>query len=300
MKLTTTSTKNGFISLLTVAAIVSSCSGFRPESIEDKMNRFKAQNNGDNIVPNSFVNNDLLIDAPTRGPASISSKNETKTSIPYNNKKLYFLTLLDQYKYMKTYSKSENTPELIICPKFHSLLVLHSENYPTNSYSNKAWTPEKYDKVKFTDDKYLASHPELSLPVSKGSIFPTVLDLIKKSNSQIEANKIVYTAFNLHLSKTYSELKELCEYGNSNNYYTFENLNTLVNRDVFKKNSKNLNILLRTTIFSNIALKATIEKYSAKTPSRGIASVDPDSSQLEDEIINRLGVEWSNDYFKAL
>jgi hypothetical protein len=287
------------MTLVTVTSLVSSCSsGFRPESIEDKMDRFKSQNIGENVVPNSFVNNDLLIDAPSRGPASVNSKRSKKDILPYNNKKLYFLTLLDQYKYMKTYSKNESTPELVICPKFHSLLVRHKESYPSSDYQKKEWTPISYDQNKLTDNKYLALHPELNLPVSKGNAIPTVVDLIKKAEGNNA--QIVYSAFELHLSKTYSELKELCEYGNSNNYYTFENLHTLVNRDVFIKNSKNLNTLLRTTIFSNIALKVSLDKNSKKTPSRGIASVQPSSRKLEEEVIDRLGVEWSNEYFNGL
>ncbi|MBT7609334.1 MAG: hypothetical protein HN576_06235 [Bacteriovoracaceae bacterium] len=301
MKIYQVSVSFNFISLVTLASLLSSCSsGFRPESIEDKMVRFERQSIGDNVVPNSYVNNDLLVDAPSRAPASIGTKKSKKDMLPYNNKKLYFLTLLDQYKYMKTFSKNESIPDLIICPKFHSLLVRYSEDHPVNDYQAKKWTPIDYDKSKLSDEKYLASHPELSLPVSKGSSTPTVVDLIQGASDNNENVHIVHTAFELHLSKTYSELKELCEYGNSNNYYTFENLNTLVNKDVFNKNAKSLNTLLRTTIFSNIALKVSLDKNSNNTASRGIASVQSHARELEEEVIARLGVEWSNDYFRGL
>ena len=127
---------------------------------------------------------------------------------------------------MKTFTKNSSMPEIIICPKFHSVLVRHGENYPSNKYNAKNWTPDNYESTKFTDEKYLASHPELNLPVSKGNVEPTVVDLLKKSTNSKENLDIIYKAFDVHLTKTYSELQELCEYGNSNNYYTYENLNT--------------------------------------------------------------------------
>ena len=72
---------------MTLASLLSSCSsGFRPESIEDKMVRFERQSIGDNVVPNSYVNNDLLVDAPSRAPASIGTKKSKKDMLPYNNK----------------------------------------------------------------------------------------------------------------------------------------------------------------------------------------------------------------------
>lgn len=300
MKLTKTSIAYSFISLITVASITSSCSsGFRPESIDDKMNRYQAKDIGQNIVPDSFVNHDLLIENISRGPASVSSQKK-KNNLPYNNKKLYFLTLLDQYNYLKTFSKSEKNPTLEICPKFHSLLIRHGEEHSVNNYNKKNWTVTSYDQTKFSDEKYLATHPELTLPVSKGNTRPAVVDLLKQAATEQEGQKIVYGAFDLHLSKTYSEIKELCEYGNSNNYYTFENLNTLVKKNAFTKNSKNLNTLLRTTLFSNMALKSSLNKNSTKTPSRGIASENPSFIKLESEVVERLGVHWSNDYFKSL
>jgi hypothetical protein len=301
MKLTTISISYRFITLITTASIASSCSsGFRPESIDQKMDRFQAQNIGQNIVPDSFVNHELLIKNISRGPASVSVKKNKKNNLPYNNKKLYFLTLLDQYNYLKTYSKNQNNPTLEICPKFHSLLIRHGEEYSVNSYNPKSWSIASYDSAKFSDKNYLANHPELTLPVSSGNARPAVIDLLKKVDSQKQVKEIIYGAFDLHLSKTYSEIKELCEYGNSNNYYTYENLNTLAKKSSFTKNSQSLNTLLRTTIFSNLALKSSLDKNSSNTPARGIASERSNFLKLENEVIERLGVNWSNDYFKSL
>lgn len=305
MKIMFKGPKTNFALTVTMATLLVSCSSQfkRPESFQEKMSRFKSRNLGRNIVPKTAVDTSALAYKASRGPASVQGKKVKKAPLPYNNKKLYFLTLLDQYESLKSFSKSETAPTLEICPKFHSTLVYHKEEYQGFHYSKRVWTPNQYDSSKVEEQGYLASHPELLLPVNLDSDVPTVGDMIKKGNmSKEETDAILYAALDTHLKKTYSEIQELCEYGNSNNYYNYENLMTFVKGDhKLSKNAESAQTLLQTTIFSNISLKKSIFKNSKKAQSRGIASVQGNQDQVfEQEIVQRLGVNWSIEYFDQL
>ncbi len=309
--------KRALFPLTLIAFIASSCSsGFkRPESIEDKMNRFQSRKAGVNLVPKAAINESLLLKrrfSGKRGPASSSIRAKEKESLPYNNKKLYFLTLLDQYQHLKSYSKKELNPSLKICPKFHSVLLYHNEQFSKNKLKQTRWPAKTYDYKRFDDNNYLAAHPELSLPITKNSTGPTVVDVLKKkkgSSVKEYHQKTIQQAFGLHLSKTFSELQELCEYGGSSNYYIYENIMTHAKKSrSLGKNSKNLTTLLKTTIFSNIALKKSLtpdmhspKKLKAKHQGRKIASVQTmEKHGLEKEVINRLGAYWIEDYLNSL
>ena len=222
-------TKSLSLALTTVSLLAISCSsGFkRPESIADKMVRFKAKNIGQNFTP-SYQVADVQFQSKRRGraPASVIKSNTGKKNI--SNKRLYFLSLHNQYQQLKQYVGTDSAPTLSICPRFHTSLLKYKDTYGSTPYQSKVYT-SKYTKDQLVDKNYSAKYPELYLPVTKDAVTPTVMDILAK-NSKKQVENVVQNALQIHLSKTYNELKELCEFGSSDNYYVYENLLTHIQR----------------------------------------------------------------------
>ena len=292
------------------ALLLSSCAG--PESYQQKMARYEPKSISKNQVP--VINSANFKFKPQENIAAVkssrtpASKEETtnlgtdaKEGNP-TNKKLYFLTLLSEYDSLKNFSVEFTGPPVSICPSFHTSLLRHNDKYENNfkaSPINKKFT---YDATKYNDEMYLASRPELLLPVSKEEVMPKVIDVIKNSSgtmNDVAINELVHKALDIHLAKTYTEIRELCEYGFSDNYYIYENLITHIKNNKFEANNTNMNTLLKTTLFSNIALMTSLEKENTRTQGRSIASVNQDQrkSPYATEVITRLNVSWANQYF---
>ncbi len=264
--------------------LISSCAG--PETYQDKMERFKARTGENILVPGIKVSNiNFLSETKSgRAPASTTTSDSSMT-----NKKLYFLSLYAQYETFKSITGNDTAPEINLCPSFHTGLLTYKEK---KSSTMAMTTPQfTYQLDQIRNETYLNTHPELFLPVSKDSTSPKVVDLIQNKNSS-EMKTIVQEAVNLHIAKTYKELQELCSYGTSSNYYIFENLTTHLKTNRFSATNENMNILLKTTLFSNRAL---ITSFSRKT-GRSIASV-VSKTPYSDEVATRLNVKWSNEYF---
>jgi hypothetical protein len=120
--------------------------------------------------------------------------------------------------------------------------------------------------------------------------------------NDVKMDEMVHKAIDIHLTKTYSEIRELCENGVSDNYYVYENLITHIKTTSFTAAEKNMNTLLKTTVFSNIALVTALEKIQA-TPMRSIASIESKkdvSVPYSNELMTRLNVEWAQEYFNYL
>ncbi|MDO9182906.1 MAG: hypothetical protein Q7U04_10890, partial [Bacteriovorax sp.] len=238
----------------------------------------------------------------SRAPASAieeDAKNSSETTL--TNKKLYFLTLFSEYESLKNFSPDFSGPSVSICPNFHTGLLQHKERYFSTKTvgANKKFT---YDSHQFNDQMYLAAHPELLLPLSKDDLNPKVVDVIKSSTDPISdssINELVHKALDIHLAKTYSEIRELCEFGSSDNYFIYENLITHIKNNKFDADNKNMNTLLKTTLFSNIALMNSIEKHESASASRSIASEGSDfkKASYTSEVMARLNVSWANQYF---
>ncbi|MBC7712614.1 MAG: hypothetical protein H7177_04720 [Rhizobacter sp.] len=295
---------------LAFSAVLSSCAG--PESYHDKMARYSPQPTiGKNTVPQIDAQGFQFKASSKRSPASNESTGTSveKTSseeATLSNKKLYFLTLFGQYESMKKYAQSFEAPNVNICPHFHTSLLEHKSRKPAGAFSNVVNKDAKkfsYDSKRFNDPQYVAGRPELSLPLSKDEVTPKVIDIFrseKVANNDSKMNEMVHQAIDIHLANTYSEIRELCEFGVSNNYYIYENLITHIKNSEFKPAEKNMNTLLKTTIFSNIALVTSLDKIQA-TPMRSIASVEPKAKEFSapyaNEVMSRLSVEWAKEYF---
>ncbi|EQC48985.1 putative lipoprotein [Bacteriovorax sp. BSW11_IV] len=276
---------------LTALAVTSCGSNYkRPESIEAKMARFEDRRPYTNQVPLFQVQK--YESHAMRGPASATSS-KTGEASKFTNKRLYFLSLYEQYTQLSRFSDKRSAPNINICPNFHTSLSDFKErnvqaNFPvtlTGNYSN-------------FNEEYMVTHtPELLLPMTSDSQTPRVVDILKSQNNSESAKSLIDKAMGIHLAKTYSELVELCESGSSSNYYIYENLLTESKRkNILTKDENGLNILLKTTVFSNMALIKSLNTKVEKQAGRGIAST-PEKSIVNDELFKRLNVNWSKDFF---
>jgi hypothetical protein len=294
---------------VTCTLLLSSCAG--PESYQQKMARYEPKAISKNQVPDiktadfKFQATKNISGKASRFPASAPENPnldaETKESNP-TNKKLYFLTLYSEYESIKNYSQEFTGPTVSICPNFHTSLLRHNDKVANNPKKSPITKKFSYDATKFSDEMYVASRPELLLPLSKDEVTPKVIDVIKSSSqpmSDFAVNELVHKALDIHLAKTYSEIRELCEYGVSDNYYIYENLITHIKNNKFDADNKNMNTLLKTTIFSNIALMTSLDKHTASAPGRAIASIagDEKKNSYATEVMARLNVTWANQYF---
>lgn len=288
-----------------ISAALLGCAGNykRPESFESKMARYKSASAQINKIPDMQVLADVQYKSMrrSRGPASASADPKDLYT-EHTNKKLYFLTLVSQYNKLSTYSKTETIPSVNICPSFHSILVDHKDKFEAEGFSKPTKVSLNFDKAYspevFTDKTKTPHYPELMLPVSKEDVHPTVAEYVSR-NTDAKANEVVEQAIDVHLSKTYDELKELCETGVSNNYYVYENLIAHIKKQGFRPSATNMKVLLKTSIFSNVALIKSFDKAAKKTRGRGIASAA--NKELYTEAMkDRLGVDWSDSYFKSM
>lgn len=301
--------KNKYIIATLTLSVLASCAG--PESYEAKMSRYTPKHFGDNLVPEIKTEGFNFSAKPGRTPASVSSKSSVEAigvdDVAISNKKLYFLTLFGQYEIMKKYSAEFDAPAVSICPQFHNSLLEHNgrkAGFAANitTKNNKKFI---YDASKLGEASYVALHPELSLPLSKSEVNPKVVDIMRGEGSKLtesRMNELVHSAMDLHLSKTYNEIRELCEFGVSDNYYIYENMITHIKNTNFPAAPTNMNTLLKTTVFSNIALVTALEKVQA-TPMRSIASVEvkkDTSLPYSNEVMARLNVEWAREYYDHL
>lgn len=296
-------------------SILASCAG--PESYQQKMARYTPKTIGKNQVPEIQTAEFKFTTAtknrvgagrlPASAPENPNMNEEGKES-SHTNKKLYFLTLFSEYESLKKYSQEFSGPAVSICPNFHTSLLRHNEKFLGSINSGMPKTKKfSYDPKRYTDETYVASRPELLLPLSKEEVTPKVIDVIRSSKETMNdfaVNELVHKALDIHLAKTYSEIRELCEFGVSDNYYIYENLITHIKNNPFEADSKNLNTLLKTTLFSNIALMTSLEGHekNSKTAGRAIASSDftEKKNSYANEVMARLNVNWAGQYFEFI
>ncbi len=301
--------KNLFvISTLTLTTLVS-CAG--PESFEQKMDRYTPKHMAQTQVPE--ITSGYKFKGQGRTPASAETSTSVEKSLSeeatLSNKKLYFLTLFGQYESMKKYAQDFDAPAVSVCPNFHNSLLEHRGKRLAGFAKNITHKSNKkfiYDVKRLDDADYVARRPELSLPVAKDEVTPKVVDILRSQKNDLndpKVNEMVHKALDIHLAKTYSEIRELCEFGVSNNYYVYENLITHIKNSSFPPAEKSMDTLLKTTIFSNIALVTSLDKVES-SPMRSIASVGAKSKEsvnnYSNEVMTRLNVEWASEYFENL
>ncbi len=303
--------KNTNVLMIATLSVLASCSS--PESYQSKMSRYTPKQVGINNVPDITTSGmEFVIKKDSRSPASSDTSASVELTqndeATLSNKKLYFLTLFGQYTNINKYSSEFKAPSVSVCPNFHNSLLELNDRRPAGISPNSFTKNTKkfhYDSTKFNDPRYVAAHPELSLPLQKTEINPKVIDTFRSIGVDItlsQMNDLVQGALDIHIAKTYKEILELCEFGVSDNYYIYENMITHVQNTNFTPSDTNMNILLKSTLFSNQALLTSLEG-NPSTAGRSIASVEVRKvapSPYSNEVMTRLKVEWARQYYDHL
>ena len=303
--------KNTHVLMIVSLSILASCSGH--ESYQSKMSRYTPKQIGTNQVPEITTNRFKFSEnKSSRSPASSDYTTSVETTqsdeATLSNKKLYFLTLFGQYSYMSKYAQEFKAPVVSVCPNFHNSLIELNERRPAGiSHKTVAKNSKKfnYNLNKFNDPIYIAAHPELSLPTQKNDVSKKVIDTLRSIGNELSdstMNDLVQKALDIHISKTYTEILELCEFGVSDNYFIYENMITHVQNTNFIPNETNMNILLKSTVFSNQALMVSLDK-TPSSASRSIASIEikkDTKNPYSNEVMTRLNVGWAQEYYDHL
>ena len=278
--------------LLLMMHLLSCASGpRRPESFAQKMRRYQAKTSSHHIPT-------LTVDArqfQQRLPASDSARPSLKKTsalnpakngkgleknIHFSNKRLYFLSLLEQHGKFENYLPGRVSPAIGSCPGLHSAFLDYKRSYtPTGKKLRAEVQP---------------TGALLALPVGHGKQDKTLADIEEKGERKQLFNK----ALSVHVEKIHSELVELCQYGTSDNYYAYENLMTHIKRDSrgFPVSSQNLQSLVKTTIFSNKILLSALEKQVAPKNLRAPASAAPKSQSWLHKVMQKHHLEWFEQY----
>ncbi len=278
--------QHSHLGLIIVSLVCVSCGSYRPESFESKMAHYNSEEQKTNQVPPLALN---FEEGKTRAPSSVvtPAKTNKKTEstelsalAALSNKKLYFLALFDQYNNLARYTPS-TTAKIKSCPNFHSGIIEQLGEYPDPNHFKTPIRSEEFGTLK--------THLGLQLPMQKNDFHPTVTEFYSSTKNQ-NLYELQVKALDVHLSKMYDELTELCEYGTSDNYYIFENLTTYIQTQKLTMSNDNLKILMRTTLFTNQVLTNTFERMSEKGRKPAAGQAQP---FYFDSVVKRLKVEWA-------
>jgi len=300
------------ISLPITVGLIGCSSYHQPESIDAKMARFSPRDTNPNIVPTLPVPELDKSTHSSRMPASASAvsydnSDSQESEHDYemetlSHKRLYFMGLYQQYRTLGLYISQEQVPEIEHCPSFHTTLLNGKTAYRGPSKTNINFE-QRYSSI---DEQRASYYPELSLPMEVDSATPTLAQAIK-ADSGLNKDMAFQQALKVHLTKTYKELEELCDSGSSSNYYNYENLTRHIksNHALYQTGAKPLQTLVKTTIFSNMALIESLESktYGQKRAARGPASVSTAKkwdNLYQDHMLKDLKMSWTKKYFKEV
>lgn len=250
-------------------------------------------------MPDFFVT-DFKIVTPLQSNLKIrepSSTDEDMAITAFSNRKIYFLTLLSQYYELKTISKIDS-PDVKFCPSFHTEVVNNIKQISKPLESEYLVSKAGYDtkKIMEKNSDYLSLYPELSLPLTDSHSHPALLDVISGMDLK-KTEEVFKKAFHIHLVKTFNEISELCEKGQTDNYFVFENLMTITkNHPEFKDSTKALKSMLKSSIFANMLVLKSLKLHST-TKSRSVAST---YTSFEEEAFLRLDAKWLKIYFEQI
>lgn len=197
-----------------------------------------------------------------RGPAS-AGRETSKDISKLDNKKVYFLSLYEQYltfsQIYPSFKKSIKT-----CASFHQEFINYNDR-------PKIW---KYElKEEITDD---IENVVWHVPYEGQRATKETLPLAMKS----------------HMDRTHTEIKQLCDNGFSDNYYAFANYITLAQGEkVSAKTLEGANSLVKMSIVFNKLLIENLAHKEKADIGRGLASKTEDI-EYTDISFRRMQALW--------
>lgn len=231
---------------------------------------------------------------------SIASSEVEKPVSAFSNRKIYFLTLLSQYQELKMITRIDS-PDIKVCPSFHTEVL---DNKKVSKPSSKVFVDLAHVNYDFNglmkkDGDYLSLFPELSLPLTTEALHPSVIDSLNEGN-QKHFSEMLVKAYKIHLGKVYTELNDMCEKGQTDNFYIFENLVSYTkSHPDFKDQKAAMNSVLKSSVFANMyILKSLKIKHALE---RNVASTTQNElSNFEEEVLSRTDTFWVKNYFDEL
>ncbi len=248
-------------------------------------------------MPDFHVFNDF---SKVKGRTIASVKNQDAVKVEstinaFSNRKIYFLTLLSQYNEMKHITRIDS-PEIKVCPSFHTEVLENKKLVKSGGkefvdLSNMNYNiPELLKK----DSQYLSLYPELSLPLTTESLHPSLIDSLNAKNSSM-VGELLVKAYKTHLGKIYQELNEMCDKGQTDNFYVFENLVTYTKSHPDFKNSESaLKSVMKSSLFANMYI---IKSFKIKSTLERTVASGSEINSFEEEVVNRTDTFWVKNYF---
>lgn len=277
---------------------MSSCSSYtfkEMESIANRMGRFESKKHDSLVVPRLPISKTAIIASKeVRYPASVSSNRKVKLVQGFNNKKLYFSTMIQQYVKLQSYTE-QHAPQITSCPHFHTTFLKLQEGHIVSSVNKQKWD-KHYSSIATQD--LVAHNPELALPATYNTHGPRVIDI-----TDVSKKDSVQKALSIYLKKMHRELDQLCQSGTTDNYYTFENLYSSQEISLASASPQSIKVLLKTPVYLNEMLIKSLSKTSKKTISRRIASTEKSRTHNMDifsEVNKRFKTAWFNTYINQL
>lgn len=301
-----------YFSSLTALVVSFGCASNyqQPESFEEKMARFQARNLGVNTVNPVTVATIPFAEQAVRGPASLVEQEPATVSPLENrirrssNRNLYFLGLYNQYLQFKSFIPQVAHQDISFCPAFHSSFITAKKfERPTGQVYH--YSPSSLLSAQTLQDSQVTSlYPELTLSMRKESSSPRVIDYLQgKSQHWVNSHQFqqdyqnaVNQALQVQVAKIHYELEELCEYGQSDNYYVFENLVTHSSRTDFNPNSENMQALLKTGPFANMAILSSLKAQATQVNQHQVIA----GHYVDRELKKRVQASWAKNYFVNL
>lgn len=193
-------------------------------------------------MPNFVLEKELIERAQhSRAPASVMSDEDLAQSLEKKPslRRLYFRVVYQQWRELQKLSGT--TQELKYCPQFHhDRVVLDEARAPQPSHYVLAAKPKSEE---------LAFYPEWLLP--------------DHSREPVWLSSNVSVGFEVHTTKMFQELSEICEAGASDSYYRLENMVTYR-----LKGKEYMKALLKIPSFSTMLLLSTLQSAPQRTLNR--------------------------------
>ncbi|WP_419172342.1 hypothetical protein [Halobacteriovorax sp.] len=197
-----------------------------------------------------------------RGPASADSQTSKDIS-KLDNKKVYFLSLYEQYlTFSQIYPSFKK--EIKTCASFHQEFINYNDRPKMWEYTLKEEITNDIENVVW------------HLPYEGKRATKKTLPLAMRD----------------HMDRTHKELEQLCYNGFSDNYYTFANYITLAkDKKVSAQTLKGANSLVKMSVVFNKLLIENLAHKEKADKGRGLASKTEDI-EYTDISLKRMQALW--------
>jgi hypothetical protein len=209
---------------------------------------------------------------PQKQSRSIAS---VDTEVVVSNKRAYFLSLWKQYQGFQKVTEVNDT--INSCPQFHNDLIVHKKSLKSTLSIDKN---TNFGSV-LINSQNITSFPVLSLPYKKTDVY----QYLSKKEAWGRSSEVVKTALVSHQKKMKQELELMCEYGESRDYYVYENMISYYkSNEEFIYSYESLPAVMKIPVVSNIFLLDSLTKSNGNI------------SSFENSLLAKMNIPWFKNY----